>query len=94
MLSFLIDNYELFAVPLALGFFWISEWFYDEWDEIIRSLSSYPRFPVSLLVFAGSVAAYWCAYGILDAGDRTVANAFLCGFLGFAFHKRFFNTND
>jgi len=94
MLRFLIDYYELLAIPLALGFFWVSEWFYDEWDEIVRSLSSYPTFPVSLLVFAGSVAAYWCAYGILKAGDKIIANAFLCGFLGFVFHKRFYKDDD
>lgn len=94
MLNFLIEYYEFFAVPLALGFFWLSEWFYDEWDEIVDSLSNYSTLFVSLLVLAGSVGAYWCAYGILSAGDRDVAHIFIFGFLGFISHKRFFNQKD
>lgn len=94
MLNFLIEYYEFFAVPLTLSFFWVSEWFYDEQEEIIDSLSSHSPFFVSLLVLAGGIGAYWCAYGILSAGDHDVASILIFGFLGFIFHKRFFNQKD
>lgn len=94
MLNFLIENYEFFAVPLALGFFWLSEWFYDEHVEIVGSLSNYSTLFVFLLVLAGAIGAYWCGHSILSAGDRDVANTLISGFLGFISHKRFFNQKD
>lgn len=92
MLKCLIDKYELFAIPLALYFFWFSEWFYDENEKIVRSLPNHSSLFVRLLAVAGAISAYWCAWGILQIGDKHVADALIFGFLGFIIHKRFFNT--
>lgn len=93
MIAFIAEYYDWFSVPLAFGFFQVSEWFMANIRLIYRTQPETPRIFLALLSFTGAVSAYFCAFRLLEGGSDRVLSSCVSMYLGYALGK-YLDTPD